>query len=345
MSSSTATSTGNRSVVIAIGFMVFATFFGAGNLIFPPYMGFIGGANGWLVAVIFFIIFDTVLGVLGLAASGKYPQVELGVFYRPGRTFMIIIGAIATFIGSLLVVVPRTALTAWQIFWEPVQSGGFDKVPEDLSGFRIEAFLFLVVFLGLATFCAIRPTKVIDIVGKWLTPALLVVLIILIVVGLVNMGGTGMRPDAYVMDSGSPSMAAFGIVQGLQTFDAATGTIIAVIIIATLMAKGIKDSGEQTKMILKSGVVAAICLVVIYLGLALLGLFYSNDPTLMAMAKTNGGTGVGQYFLLNYIISNNLGFAGTVIFGLAVLFATFTTAIGCISLTSEYYSRITGRKL
>ncbi|MDR1796402.1 MAG: branched-chain amino acid transport system II carrier protein [Clostridiales Family XIII bacterium] len=329
-----------RSIIIAVGFMVFATFFGAGNLIFPPYLGFIGGGSSWAVGFVFFIIFDTVLGVLGLAASGKYPQVELGVFYRPGRRFMIIIGAVATFIGSLLVVVPRTALTSYQIFLQPILAGGYENVDTSATGLPADALIFLVVFLVLATLCAVRPTKVVDIVGRVLTPVLLVILIVLIVIGLANLADSGIRPEA--LDPGS-SIISFGITQGLQTFDAATGTIIAVIIIASLFAKGITDSSEQTKTILKSGLVAAVCLVIIYLGLALLGLFYSNDATLMAQFSEYGA--LDQYALLNYIISNNLGFAGTVIFGVTVLVATFTTAIGCISLTSEYFSRISGRKL
>ncbi|MDR1815705.1 MAG: branched-chain amino acid transport system II carrier protein [Clostridiales Family XIII bacterium] len=329
-----------RSIIISVGFMVFATFFGAGNLIFPPYLGFIGGGSMWAVGFIFFIIFDTVLGILGLAASGKYPQVELGVFYRPGRRFMIIIGAVATFIGSLLVVVPRTALTSYQIFLQPILAGGYENVDTQATGLPADAVIFLVVFLVLATFCAVRPTKVVDIVGRVLTPVLLVVLVVLIVIGLANMSGSGVRAEAY--DPGS-TIIAFGITQGLQTFDAATGTIIAVIIIASLFAKGITNSSEQTKMILRAGLVAAVCLIVIYLGLTLLGLFYSNDPTLMEQFGANGT--LDQYALLNYIISNNLGFGGTVIFGITVLVATFTTAIGCISLTSEYFSRISGRKL
>jgi LIVCS family branched-chain amino acid:cation transporter len=331
---------GKKTTIIAIGFMVFATFFGAGNLIFPPYLGFVGGGSSWIIGFIFFIIFDTVLGILGLAASGKFPQVEIGVFYRPGRVFMIIIGAIATFIGSILVVIPRTALTSYQIFWQPVTAGGFENV-QTTTGFHAGPAIFIFVYLALATFCAIRPTKVVDVVGKWLTPALLVVLIVLIIVGIATNSGTGVRPEA--LPTSSPSIIAFGIVQGLQTFDAATGTIIAVIIIASLLGKGISKSSDQTRTIIRSGFVAAICLVIIYLGLTILGLLYSNDPTLLEMYGSDAG--LGQPFLLNYIISSNLGFAGTVIFGLAVLLATFTTAIGCVGLTSEYYRRITGGRI
>jgi LIVCS family branched-chain amino acid:cation transporter len=89
--------------------------------------------------------------------------------------------------------------------------------------------------------------------------------------------------------------------------------------------------------------VAAICLAVIYLGLALLGAFYSNDPTLMAMYAENGS--IDQTYLLNYILSNTIGLGGTVIFGLAILLATFSTALGCIGLASEFFSRITDRKI
>ncbi|MDR2629662.1 MAG: branched-chain amino acid transport system II carrier protein, partial [Spirochaetaceae bacterium] len=95
--------------------------------------------------------------------------------------------------------------------------------------------------------------------------------------------------------------------------------------------------------IIKSGFVAAICLAVIYIGLALLGAFYSNDPFLMTLYEENGS--IDQTYLLNYILSNTLGLGGTVIFGLAILLATFTTALGCLGLASEYFSSISGRKI
>jgi LIVCS family branched-chain amino acid:cation transporter len=327
-----------KITLMTVGFMIFAQFFGAGNLIFPPYLGFVGGSQ-WLIGFIFFFIFDAILGIMGLAASGKFPYVEIGTYYRPGRMFMIVTGAIGVFITVALVVTPRAALTSYEVFLKPVMAGGFENVVQT-TGLRASAVVFLLIYIGLATLCAIRPSKVVDIMGKFLTPILLAILVVVIIVGLATMSSTGIREGAYA--TSSPSLIAFGIAQGLQTFDGPTGTLIAIIIIVNLIGKGITKPGEQTKAIIQSGFVAAICLAVIYIGLGLLGAFYSNDPVLMEMYQT---TGLDQTWLLNYILSNTLGFGGTVIFGLAILFATFTTALGCLGLGSEFFSRISGRKI
>jgi LIVCS family branched-chain amino acid:cation transporter len=328
-----------RSIALVVGFMIFAQFFGAGNLIFPPFLGFAGGSQ-WIVGFIFFFIFDAVLGILGLAASSKFPRVEIGAYYRPGRTFMLIAGGIGVFITSAFVVPPRAALTSYEVFLKPVMAGGFENI-QTTTGLQPVAVIFLLVYFGLALNCAIRPSKVVDIMGKFLTPALLVILVVLIIAGLATMHSTGIRPGAY--PTSSPSLIAFGVAQGLQTFDGPTGTLIAIIILVNLAGKGITKTGEQTKTIIRSGFVGAICLGIIYVGLALLGAFYSNDPVLMSMYENQGG--VDQTYLLNYILSNTLGLGGTVIFGLAILLATFTTALGCLGLAAEFFSSISGRKI
>jgi LIVCS family branched-chain amino acid:cation transporter len=307
--------------VMTVGFMIFATFFGAGNLIFPPYLGVVGG-NRWWVGFIAFILGDVVLGVMGLCASGKYPKTEIGVYYRVGRKFMIILGAIGTFFGSIIVVLPRTAATSLEVAVRPLAP-------------NFPSILFLALFFILAGFCAIRPTKVVDIVGKYLTPALLVVLIILFIVGFARSAGADIRPGD--LPTGYPSFFSFGIIEGLQTMDGPTGTMIAVIIIMSLQVKGITKSKDQTKTIIKAGFVAGICCIIVYLGLLILGLFYSNSPELLAMYTKEE---LDRTFLLNHIIRSVLGPAGTVVMGIVVFLATFTTCIGCIGLTAQYYSRI-----
>jgi LIVCS family branched-chain amino acid:cation transporter len=328
-----------KFVMVVVGFMIFAQFFGAGNLIFPPFLGFVGGSQ-WIIGFIFFFIFDAVLGIMGLAASSKFPQVEIGAYYRPGRKFMFICGGIGCFITSALVVPPRAALTSYEVFLKPVIAGGFENV-QTTTGLQGLAVVFLLVYFGLALLCAIRPSKVVDIMGKFLTPVLLVILVVLIIAGLATMHSTGVRPGAY--PTSSPSLISFGIAQGLQTFDGPTGTIIAIIILVNLVGKGITKPGEQAKTIIRSGFIGAICLAIIYIGLALLGALYSNDPVLVDIYENQGG--VDQTYLLNYILSTTLGFGGTVIFGLAILLATFTTALGCLGLAAEFFSSISGRKI
>ncbi|MDR3337369.1 MAG: branched-chain amino acid transport system II carrier protein [Treponema sp.] len=319
--------------IMTVGFMIFAVFFGAGNLIFPPFLGFMGGKNWWQ-GFIAFILADTVLGILGLAAAGKIPQVSLGIFYRPGRQFMNVMGTFAMITGCAVFVMPRTAATAFEVFFKPV------FMPNIAPGVPTigPSLIFCAIFLAGACICAIRPTKVVDIVGKILTPALLVCLVILIIVGFVN-GGT--IRDA-VLPMGYATMFQAGIIEGYQTFDMTTGTIIGVIIITALMAKGIKKSAEQTKTILRSGLVAGVCLIVIYLGLTILGLLVSSNKELIALFEENGR--IDRTYLLNYIISASIGRGGTILMGIVVLLATFTTCIGSGSMFSQYFVRLTKGK-
>lgn len=87
----------------------------AGNLIFPSYLGFVGGSSGWLGGFIAFVIADAVLGILGLVASARYPQTEIGAYYRVGNKFMVIFGVINLFFAGNIIVNPRTAATAFEV--------------------------------------------------------------------------------------------------------------------------------------------------------------------------------------------------------------------------------------
>ena len=311
--------------VIAAGFTIFATFFGAGNLIFPAYLGVVGGENWW-IGFIAFVLADFGLGVLGLAASGRMPQVEIGAFYRPGRMFMLLYGGITLWIAGDIIVVPRTGAVALESGLEPIAP-------------NFPPIVFLVIFFGLACLLTIRPTKVVDIVGKILTPVLLASLIAMFVIGLMN-GGGEVRPDA--LDTGYESLFAFGMVEGYQTFDGLTGICMATILITTLLAKGVTDTNEQTKTILQSGLVAGICLVVIYGGLTLLGVYVSSDSSLLELYAAGS---LDRTYLLNYIVLNTLGTAGQYLMSIAVVLATFTTAIGATSLFCSFLERATNGKV
>ncbi|MDR3305541.1 MAG: branched-chain amino acid transport system II carrier protein [Clostridiales Family XIII bacterium] len=320
----------SRVTIVTVGFMVFAVFFGAGNLIFPPFLGFMGGADWWQ-GFIAFIIMDTVLGICGLMAAARYPQVPLGASYRIGYKYMVIFGIFGMVTGCVVFVMPRTAATAAEVFFRPV----FMANSEPTSA---PTLIFILIFLIVACFCAIRPSKVVDIIGKFLTPALLVCVVLLVILGCVN--GGEIREE--VLPTGYLSMFQFGSIEGLQTFDMTTGACIGVIIVVALQAKGIKTASAQSKTLLRSGIVAGVCLLVVYLGLAILGLLVSSNAELIAQVEANGA--VDRTYLLNYIITASLGKGGTILMGIVVLLATLTTAIGSSSLFSQFFVRITKGK-
>ena len=60
--------------IIVVGFAIFSMFFGAGNLIFPPYIGMASG-SGWLISYLGFIISDVgmiLLSIIAIAKAGSY---------------------------------------------------------------------------------------------------------------------------------------------------------------------------------------------------------------------------------------------------------------------------------
>lgn len=80
---------------IIIGFALFAIFFGAGNLIFPPYLGVTAGEN-WGIATLAFLISDPLLSIIAVmvvAALGgsalNVGRINDGIIWkrRPCETF------------------------------------------------------------------------------------------------------------------------------------------------------------------------------------------------------------------------------------------------------------------
>ncbi|MDR0908697.1 MAG: branched-chain amino acid transport system II carrier protein, partial [Spirochaetaceae bacterium] len=259
---------GRFSNIIFIGFMVFATFFGAGNMIFPAYLGVVGGSQ-WLSGLVAFVLADAVLGVLALAASAKFPHTVMGTYYRAGFKFMVIWGGIGIFIGSVIAVIPRTGLVTFESGIGPIANliTGSKGLPG--AGLFVP---FYIIYYGLALFCVINPTKIIDVLGKFLTPTLIIILFILYIMGYVA-GGTGVRegPIPELVAAYNGSVFGMGLSEGYQTMDSFTGALFGLVIINALAAKGYSKASEQQKMIYESGVVATIACFVLYLGLTGLG--------------------------------------------------------------------------
>jgi LIVCS family branched-chain amino acid:cation transporter len=316
--------------ILFIGFMVFATFFGAGNMIFPAYLGVVGGSE-WLGGLVAFVLADAVLGVLALAASAKFPRTVMGTYYRAGFKFMVIWGGIGIFLGSVIAVIPRTGLVTFETGVSPI----INLITGGSSRAGAGAFIpFYIIYYVLACLCVINPTRIIDVLGKWLTPSLIIVLFILYIMGYVA-GGTGVREGAIPEAVGAynGSVFGFGLSEGYQTMDSFTGALFAIVIVNALAAKGYTKATDQQKMIYQSGIVATIACFVLYLGLTGLGVIHSANPELVEMAKAGDRTGI-----LNYIVRTELGGPGIIILALVVLMATFTTAVGAGSMVATFFS-------
>jgi len=298
---------------IVLGFALFAMFFGAGNLIFPPQLGRIFGDQfGW--SAIGFLITAVGLPLLGILSVAKCEggidhiarRVDTRVAKLLSITVMLAIGP--------LYAIPRTCATTFELGIE-------HNIP------ALGSWSFSFIYFGVVLFFALNPLSVVDRIGKILTPILLLSLLALIIKGVFY----PISPLA-VTEAARP----FGrsLVEGYQTMDLIGATIFGIIILNELRSKGIFNKSEQIKSIVWAGVIAATGLAIVYSGLLYLGATSSNI--------------VGEFSrteLLHIIANRLLGNGGSVLLGLAVSMACLTTAIGLTVVCGEYFNKLTFGKL
>lgn len=300
--------------MIVMGFALFAMFFGAGNLLFPPFLGLITGQD-WITGFTGFILADVGLSLLAILAVARCNGEVGRVFSRAGEKFSVALGvAIMICLGPLLAI-PRTAATTFEMGVQPLFSN-FNSV------------IFSIIFFGLTLALTIKPSKVVDIIGSYLTPALLIALIALIGIGVFNPLGT-------IEPSRISGVFSEGIYQGYQTLDALGAVSLSAILIASLSDKGYTKQDEKVKLTFKAGLIAAVGLFIVYGGLTFLG----------ATVSTIFDSNISQAVLIVSITEMLLGYPGKIVLALIVTLACLTTAIGLTSATGQYFSRLTNNKI
>ncbi|CAK7015626.1 MAG: Branched-chain amino acid transport system 2 carrier protein [Peptostreptococcus russellii] len=300
--------------IMICGFALFAIFFGAGNLIFPPYLGVLAG-DRWYVAMFAFLLSDPVLPILGVVATAKLGGRADDLGKRVSPKFSKLVGTIAILTIGPLFAVPRTGATTHEILIRPL----FPGVP---------GWLTSVVFFGITYYIALNPSKVIDIIGKYLTPCLLLILGLIVVVAIVN-------PPDPMMTTETPKLFTLGFKEGYQTMDALGSPLMAGIVISDLVRRGYDDEETQLKASLQVGLVAFILLALVYGSL------------------TYAGATVGGHFdgntertaLLIGMVDLMLGNVGTVFMGVAVTLACLTTSTGLTSTCGNYFESVSNGKV
>lgn len=300
--------------IIICGFALFAIFFGAGNLIFPPYLGVISG-NNWGIANIAFLLSDPLLPILGVIVTALLGGQATDLGKRVSKHFSIIIGAISIILIGPLFAVPRTGATTHEIF---VQS----FVP------TAPQWITSLIFFGLTLYIAIHSHTVIDAIGKYLTPILLIILLLVFIAAVV-------QPNAGFQTTTSAGLFSQSFKEGYQTMDALGAALMAGVVISDLTRRGYTEQKEQHQMMFGVGIVSFILLALVYSSLTYAG----------ATVSTVYDSTVQRPALLIGLIEQLLGSFGKVAMGIAVSFACLTTSVGSITTCGHYFSTLTNGKL
>lgn len=304
-----------RDVIIS-GFALFAIFFGAGNLIFPPMLGNMAG-NDWGQAMLGFLSTDPVLPILGVIATafvGGRPE-DLGK--RVSRRFAIIVAGICILLIGPILSVPRTAATTFEIAVNPY-------IGSDIS--QMAMIATSVIFFAITFFFAVNEGRVIDIIGRFLTPGLLIVLTAIIIKAVFT-------PIGEIVDTGIENAFNVGFIEGYQTMDALGAALLCGVVLTDLIKNGYTERKEQRSMLIKVGIIAGVLLAFVYGGLTYVGATTSTTPATDRVA------------LLLYSVREVFGSAGGVLMGIAVTLACLTTSVGLVSTCGNFFSKVTGGKL
>ncbi|MBM6760637.1 branched-chain amino acid transport system II carrier protein [Megamonas hypermegale] len=296
--------------ILVMGFAMFAIFFGSGNLIFPPIIGLASGEQvGWTI--------------IGLALTGiLFPMMALASVGNVGYGLHDMMKHVNSwwhylYMGlGLLVVIFGTIPRCGGVAFESGMQGIFGELP--LSA-RI---IFLAVFFAVSYYFAMNRSTVIDKVGNYLTPLLLITLLAIIVLAVVS------PIDTLHSSSISTAKDSFlnGFFTGYNTGDVGTGILCAGMFIAAFREKGYRTKQEYNKMMLGIIIVGFILLFIVYAGLAYLG----------AQGVNYYGLDVNATFLLTDLVKNLAGYEGSCILSIAVILACLTTAIGMIATTGQW---------
>ncbi len=302
---------------IVIGFALFAMFFGAGNLIFPPQLGFLTGSK-WLLTFCAFALTGIGLPMLGIFAVGKSGGDIHSFAGKVHPLFADILGTIIMLgIGPLLAI-PRTAATTFEISVMPFIAGAGPHARVISS----------VIFFAIVLFFSIIPSKVISSVGKYLTPLLLLFLAAIIIRALVAPIGTPIQPE-------QTNFFLKGFLEGYQTMDALASMLFATFVMKTIKDRGYTDAGGSNKVNIAAASIAALGLLLVYGGLMYAG----------ACGGTVFPKDITRTAILIGICGRLWGTVGQVFLSIAMALACLTTAIGLAATAGHYFERLFRNKV
>lgn len=306
----------SKHKLLLVGLTLFSMFFGAGNLIFPPFLGASAGTGTWIAMTGFAVtaIGFPVLGVIAVARSGGLDKLAGHVHPRFAFVFTLLI---YLSIGPCLAI-PRTASTSFEMAVVPfLREGSFNTLMQ---------FLYSAAFFTIAFLVALKPDKLTDRLGKVMTPCLLMLIVVVFAGCLFHPAGNYGEPaKAY---ASNPFVKGF--LDGYLTMDTIAALNFGIIISLNIRTLGIVQEVSVVRETIKAGGIAGAILLAVYSALAHIG------------AITGGAFGLAENGArtLNQAVRFLYGDVGLVLLAAIFFIACLNTCIGLISCCSKYFCTI-----
>ena len=306
---------GKRKMLL-VSFMLFSLFFGAGNLIFPPFLGQNAG-NTTPLAMLGFLITAVVLPVLGVVVVAEFDGLEKLARKVDPRFAIVFTILIYLSIGPGLGI-PRAASVPFEMAISPY-------LPEGAS-FRLFMLLYSLVFFLIAGWLALTPNKLVERIGKVLTPSLLILLAFLFISFLLN----GKTDVAAAQPAYMDGPFVKGFLEGYQTMDTIAALNFGLVIATTLRTLNVKEKKNVMHYTVRAGIFAGSILSLIYVMLSFMGMKTSAVYSI----EGNGA------WTLRCIVHQLFGNTGAVLLAAIFTLACLTTCVGLITSISQYFTTL-----
>ena len=300
--------------LLALGFMTFALFLGAGNIIFPPSAGLAAGEN-------------LVQAALGFLLTGVgLPLLTVVALARVGGGMDRLTAPLGKVAGSLLAVAvylaigplfatPRTAVVSFEMGVVPFVGNSAQAL-----------LIYTLVYFSAVLFLALNPGRLVDRIGKFITPVLLAALLVL--------GGAAAFAPAgeigQVADSYREAPFVQGFLQGYLTMDTLGALVFGIVIATAIRDRGVSAAALVTRYSEIAGVIAACGLSLVYLALFYLG----------ATSQGIAGEAQNGVQVLTAYVQHSFGTSGSLLLAVVITLACLTTAVGLLTACGEFFSNL-----
>ena len=299
------------------GLLLFGIFFGAGNLIFPPALGAQSGSHFW-PAIAGFVLSGVGIAIITLIIGTLNPKGYIHEISRKIAPWFAIVYLVALYLSiGPFFAIPRTATVSYEVGIAPLLGQ---------SGSRL--FIFTLVYFFLAYLIALYPSKILDSIGRILTPIFAILIVVLVVLGALKYSGHApqVATEAY-----QASAFGQGFLEGYNTLDALASVAFSVIAVTTLNQLGFTSKKEYIKTIWIVGIVVAIGFSILYIGLGYLGNHFPIPAKVMASDANKG------VYVLSEATKTVFGPAAQIFLAGMVTVTCFTTTAGLIVSTGEFF--------
>ena len=300
--------------ILALGFMTFALFVGAGNIIFPPIVGLQAGPNVWMAAL-GFLVTAVGLPVVTVIALAKVGGAMDALSSPIGKVAGTILAAVCYLSVGPLFATPRTATVSFEVGLAPLTGES-----------SLALFLYSLVYFVLVFWISLYPGRLLDTVGRFLAPLKIIALAILGIAAFVLPAGeVGIAEPAYVAAPFSQ-----GFINGYLTMDTLGALVFGIVIVNAIRSRGVESPRLITRYAIIAGLIAGVGLALVYISLFRLG----SDSHAVAAGATNGAA------VLHAYVQHTFGTLGSSFLAVLISLACLVTAVGLTCACAEYFSRV-----